>query len=1044
MDTNRITSASLSSRSIGQVALQYRMLVYGFLALLLGWGGYAVYNLKIEAYPDIADTEVAIITKFPGRAADEVESLVTKRLERELNNIPGLIKRRSQTIPGLSLVRLTFADGYNDYFARAQVLEKLKYVELPEGTGKPELGPLTSPVGEIYRYVLRSETGLSPMQLRTLQDWTIVPQLLRTEGLADITTVGGEVKEYQVVVNPDQLRKFDLDLTDLQTAIENNNANTGGNSIFRGTQEIPVRAIGAVQDEKDIRNIIIGVRKNIPIFMKDVAQVHVGHPPFNGIFGYYDAPSGENVPHAVEGIVLMLRGQNPNDVAVRLKQNVVAVNEQLKAQGAEIVPITDRAELTQHTLYTVTKTMLEGITVVLVVITFFLGNLRAALVTAAVIPLSLLFAFILMDVTGIPANLLSLGAIDFGIVIDGAVVSVERIMRRFHTHPGDDKTLRIKRAIAGVEKQIIFSIAIIICAYTPIFLFQRIEGKLFSPMAYTIAFALIGSLILTIILIPVLADRFFTEGMKEWRNPLVEKAELLYHKTLRRLLDIPARVLLTASIIVGALIASGFFLGVEFLPELDEGAISLRIAMPAGTGINESARIADMVRGKLSQFSEARAILSTAGRNDDGTDAYGANRLEFTIPLKKYSEWSGEHADKRALLADISGTLKPLLPGAKLSFSQPILDNVSEAVTGSVADLAIILKGEDLTLLRKTATEILSVVKGIRGCSESGIEQEGPQTQLTITMDRIQAALHGVNFADIQRMTEMAIGGKTVSSLVQDGKSFNISIRYPLARRAQIREIGSLLVRTASGGAVPLSQVARIESVEGPSKITRLDGGRFVSVWMNISGRDQGSFVAEAMRRVKAGIKLPPGIEISWGGQFENLTRAGRRLLLAIPIALLIIFSLLFWMFRNTKEVLLVFANVPFSLIGGIMALHARGMNFNISAGVGFISLFGVAVMSGVLFIHACSQAQKREASTGVGQFRDLIAQVCAGELRPTLLMMVVAMLGLVPAMLATGIGSDIQRPMATVIVGGLASATVMSILVLPVLYAKFCGKTAT
>jgi heavy metal efflux system protein len=1035
MATRGLNNTLSVGKSFGQHALEHRLLVYGFLALLLGWGGYALVNLKIESYPDIADTEVAVITKYAGRAAEEVEALVTKRLERELNNIPGLIKRRSQTIPGLSVIRLTFADGYNDYFARNQVLEKLKNADLPEGTGKPELGPLTSPVGEIFRYVLRSEAGLSPMDLRTLQDWTVVPQLLRTEGLADITTVGGEVREYQVVVNPDQLRKYDLDLTDLQTAIENNNANTGGNSIFRGTQEIPVRAIGAVQDEKDIRNIIVGVRKNVPIFMKDVAQVRVGPPPFNGIFGYYIAETGENVPHAVEGIALMLRGQNPSDVLHRFKQQVENLNTHLKPIGAEVVAVSDRSELTQNTLFTVSKTMLEGVTVVLLVITFFLGNLRAALVTAAIIPLSLLFAFVMMDLTGIPANLLSLGAIDFGIVIDGAVVAIERILRRFHTHPGEPKSLRIKRAVDGSEKQTIFSIVIIICAYTPIFLFQRIEGKLFSPMAYTIAFALIGSLVLTIMVVPVLADRLFPENMREWHNPFMAAAERIYEKTLRQFLDKPRRIILAASAAVAVTILSAFFMGVEFLPELDEGAISLRVTLPAGTGISESARTADLVRGVIANFSEAKAVLSTAGRNDEGTDAYGANRIEFTVPLRKYSEWSSVHPDKRSLLDAISATLKPLLPGAKISFSQPILDNVSEAVTGSVADLAIILKGENLQELRKTATEILNSVKNIRGCSESGIEQEGPQTQLTITMDRIQAALHGVNFVDIQRMTEMAIGGKTVSSLIQDGKSFNISIRYPLARRAQIKEIGTLLVKTAAGGAVPLSQVARIESVEGPSKITRLDGSRFVSVWMNISGRDQGSFVSEAMRTAYGSVKIPDGTEVIWGGQFENLTRAGRRLMLAIPVTLVIIFMLLFWMFRNVTEVLLVFANVPFSLTGGIIALQLRGMNFNISAGVGFISLFGVAVMSGVLFVFACSQAQKHELTNTSGRLKDLVARVCAAELRPVLLMMVVAMLGLVPAMLASGIGSDIQRPMATVIVGGLASATVLSVFVLPVLY---------
>lgn len=1021
--------------SVGARVLQSRWLVYTFLGVLVVGGIYAMSQVDLESYPDIADTEVTVITTFPGRAAEEVETLVTKRLERELNNIPGLIKRRSQTIPGLSVIRLTFADRYNDYFARSQVLERLKYAQLPEGTGKPELGPLSSPVGEIYRYILRSDKGLSPMDLRTLQDWTVVPQLLRTEGLADIATVGGEVREYQVVVNPDQLRKFDLNLEDLQNAIENNNANTGGNSIFRGTQEIPVRAIGAVQNEKDIRNIIVSVRKGVPIYIKDVAHVRVGHPPFNGIFGYYDAVTGENIPHAVEGIVLMLRGQNPGDVLTSLKEHVATLNEHLEPMGAELVPVQDRSQLTHHTLLTVSKTMLEGITVVLVVITFFLGNLRAALVTAAIIPLSLLFAFILMKFTGIPANLLSLGAIDFGIVIDGAVVSIERILRAYHERPHETPLERIRYAAGGIEKQIIFSILIIISAYLPIFLFQRIEGKLFSPMAFTIAFALIGALILTIVALPVLAYRFFPQTMREWKNPFLTWIEVFYSKTLKKLLQRPRRAVAAAWGLVGAVLLSGLLLGVEFLPELDEGALSLRIVLPSGTNITESSHLADLVRNKLSTFPEMRTILSTAGRNDDGTDPYGANRIEFTIPLKKYSEWRWERKTKQDLIDAVSQTLRPLIPGAKLSFSQPIIDNVSEAVTGSVADLAIILKGDDITQMRQSANEILGVVRKIRGCSESGIEQEGPQTQLTITMDRVQAALYGVNFADIQRITEMAIGGKIVSSLIQDGKSFNISIRYPLARRAKIQDIGKLLVKTAAGSTVPLSQVARIEAIEGPAKITRLDGSRNVSVWMNIEDRDQGSFVAEAMRKVKTQVKLPKDTEVIWGGQFENLKRAGRRLTIAVPLTLIIIFALLFRMFRNVREVLLVFANVPFALVGGILALHLRGMHFNISAGVGFISLFGVSVMSGVLFVHACSHALKEERITETHAFRDMVLRVCTKELRPALLMMVVAMLGLVPAMLATGIGSDIQRPMATVIVGGLFSAAVLSIFMLPTLF---------
>jgi len=1022
--------------SLGVFALSNRFLILGFLAIVGVAGIASMFRLKVEAYPDIGDTEVMVITEYPGRAAAEVEQLVTLPLERALNNIPGLINRRSTTIFGLSQLRLTFEDGVDDYFARSRVQERLTSVDLPEGANPPQLGPLAGPTGEIYRYVIEAVPGVTQMDVREAQDWVIIPNLLRTEGVADVNTVGGDLKQYQVELRPEQLNRFDIDLDDVQNAIEKNNANTGGNILRRGSQDIPVRAVGAVRDEKDLLSVVLGEKNNVPIFLRDVADVKIGARPYRGIFGYSFAGQADH-DQAVEGIVVMLRHENPSEVVERLQSRLQFINQKLKELGMRMKTVINRTELVSATLHTVAHTLVLGMVLVVAVIMFFLRSWRAAVVTAAVIPLSLLFAFILMDLAGIPANLLSLGAVDFGIVVDASIVIMESIIRRF-SHPVESEKNKgklhiIGGAVGGIEKPILISVSIIICAYIPIFLFQRIEGKLFRPMAYTIAFAMIGSLILSVLAVPVLSSWMLPDNFEEKHNPVILKIEKLNEKLLQFFLNNANRTLLAIAGIVIFLLSLSWFLGMEFLPQLDEGGINLRCILPSGSSLSETKRVADDLRKTIISFPEVAAVVSAAGRNDDGTDPYNPNRLEITVPLKPYDTWTTGRT-KDILVDEMASRLRAQVPGARFSFSQPILDNVSEAVTGSVADLAIILRGQDLTELRAYADQVLGVIKTIRGSTANGIEQDGPSTQLTITMDRLSAARFGVNFSDIQDLVEMAIGGKAVSSLYQGERKFEISVRYPFSRRATPLDIGALLVKNSAGSMVPLSAVATIEFVNGQSVISRKNGERVVSVWTEISGRDQGSFVHEAQTKVESLVHLPSHIQVDWGGQYENLTRAGRRLLYVVPLTVLIIFAILFLLFREMRDCLLVMANVPFAITGGITALLIRGMNLNISAGVGFISLFGVAVMDGVIFIYNFREKEKNNPGVPLAP---LVLEGAKERFRPVMMVMTVAILGLIPAATATGIGSDVQRPMATVIVGGLISAFFLSIVGLPLIFLK-------
>jgi heavy metal efflux system protein len=1007
-----------------RLALQQRFLSVLLGLALVGLGIWAFTQLSIEAYPDISDTQVVVITLFPGHAAEEIEQQVSVPIERALNSVPNVIARRSRTIFGLSVVELTFEYGTNDYFARQVVLEKLRDAALPQGV-TPTLGPLSTPIGELYRYTLEGDRRDS-RQLREIQDWVVEPRLLQVPGVTDITPFGGVIKQYQIEVDPVTLTKFNLSIRDVAQAVDSNNQNAGGALLDNKQQGLVVRGVGLIQSVADIENVVVTESGGVPVFVRDVARVHIGDAPRTGIFALDD-----RTDH-VEGIVLMRRGENPSEVLRGIHDAVDELNAGGLPDGVRIVPIYDRTDLVDNTLHTVSHTLLEGLVIVVTVLFLFLGSVRAALLTAITIPLSLLFAFVCMHFSGIPANLLSLGALDFGIIVDGTLVMVEHIVHSLaHRKPAPHETAVdiIRDAALEVERPIFFSLMIIVAAYIPLFTLERVERRLFTPMAFTVCYALFGSMLLALTLIPVLATYLFRRTSPAWENPVLTWLYGKYSRALEATVSFPGRVLAVAGAVVLATFVLATLLGSEFLPQLDEGVLWIRANFPAGISLTKSAELASSIRRLVRQSPEVKLVTSQTGRNDDGTDPYGPNRNEFFVALTPYDTWRGKN--KPQLVEELSSRLRGAIPGGFFSFTQPIIDNVTEAVTGSPADLAVIITGPDLAQLRRLGAETLAVLKQVPGAADIGIEQEEDQAQLRIRIDRQAVARYGINVRDVQDVIEMAIGGRTASTFFDGERRFDITVRYIPEARIDPVAIGAILITTHDGGRVPLSQLADIQVVSGATIIARRENRRQISVRTNIRGRDQGGFVVDAQRRFERAVKLPDGYRVEWGGQFENLARARRRLAFILPVTIVVIFGLLFFTFGSMTYAGLVLLNVPFSLVGGILALYLRGINLSVSAAVGFISLFGVAVMSGVLVV---SEINRRRRDSRVST-RDAVVQGALAQMRPVLMMVLVAMLGMVPAARATGIGSDVQRPLATVVVGGLLSTLFLTLFALPALY---------
>jgi cobalt-zinc-cadmium resistance protein CzcA len=1007
-------------------ALEQRFITIVLAIALIGVGIYSFRQLKVEAYPDISDTQVVVITTMPGQAAEEMEQQVTIPIERAMNSVPNVIARRSRTIYGLSVVEITFSYDTNDYFARQVVLERLRSAALPEGV-VPDIAPLTTPIGEMYRFRLEGP-GLSDVQLRELEDWIVAPRILQVPGVADVVPFGGLVKQYQVEISPSLLQKYGLTVKQVADALRTNNRNAGGALLNTDQQSMVIRGVGRIRGVTDIENIVLAAARGVPVLLRHVGTVRIGAALQTGIFALNDQPGG------VEGIALLRRGENPSEVLRSLKAAVEELNTSGLSRGVQIRAIYDRTELVQNTVHTVSRTLLEGLTIVILMLMFFLGSPRAALLTALTIPLSLLFAFICMYYNGVPANLLSLGALDFGIIVDGTLVMVEHVLRNLSTRRdmvSEGRTIDlIREAAFEVERPIFFSLMILIAAYLPLFTLERVERRLFTPMAFTVCSALTGSLICALTLVPVLATFLFRKGASPWNNPVMTWLTERYEWTLRRLLRVPIIVAVSAALIIALALVLGTRLGTEFLPQLDEGVIWVRANLPPGTSLEKSARVANDMRALIERHPEVLMVSSQSGRNDSGTDPFGPNRNELLVVLKPYSTWASGRT-KADLVSDLRRELNRDIPGIILNFTQPIIDTVTESVTGSSADLAVIIGGPDLTELRRLATGALSMIQKVPGAADASIEQEADQPGLRIQIDRARIARYGLNVDDIAMMIESALGGAAVGTVFEGDRRFDLAVRYTPEARSDSGRIGRIVVRTADGGRIPLSELADIRVIDGASIIARRDNQRAITVRTNIVGRDQGGFVADAQRRFDRDIKLPPGYRVTWGGQFENLDRARRRLSLVIPVTIGIIFALLFVTFGSTVSASLVLVTVPFSIVGGVLLLYLRDIRLSVSAAVGFISLFGVAVMSGVLYISEINRRRTEE-------YLDLQEAVVLGakdQLRPCLILIIVALLGMLPAATATGIGSDVQRPLATVVVGGLSSTLMLTLLALPALY---------
>ncbi|WP_445371701.1 efflux RND transporter permease subunit [Methylomonas sp. HW2-6] len=1007
--------------------LQQRLMVIGATLAIAVSGIVAFENLPVQAFPDVQNVFVQVVTQFPGQAPEEVEKVISLPIEREMNGLPHLINMRSVSIFGLSVVTLTFDDSAEDYFSRQQVLERLRGADLP-GDVKPQIGPLSTGVGEIYRYVIDAK-HLPLTEQRALQDWVIEPRLRTVQGVADVVSYGGGVKEYKVVVRPDSLKNYRLDLNQVYSAIAANNTNTGGGYIEDGDEALVVRGIGLLKSADEIGEIVVASNDGVPIRVKDVAEIRVGPQPRTGIVSLNQRDD------IVEGIVLLIKGRDAVGVLDGVKQKIEELNAFGLPPGVKITPIYDRTELVGHTVHTVEHNMVEGAVLILIILLVFLQRFMAAFLVTLIIPLSLLFAFILVDLGGISANLISLGAIDFGIIVDSTVVLVEAVMVQVTLdmqRTGDIRVLRQSLLNTATEmgRPILFSKIIIIIAFLPIFTFQRVEAKIFSPMAYTLSFALVASMLFSLTFIPSMLTYLLGPKLAERHNPLVHAMEHHYRNILEWVLK-HARLVFFAA--VGALalsVLSVRMIGTEFMPKLDEGNIWLTITLPTPVSLTTAKDIERKVRDRLETFAEAKTILTQLGRPEDGTDPKGFNNLEVLIDLKPKETWRYAKKDELVLVMDKALSI---FPGIQTNFSQVIQDNVEEAISGVKGEIAIKVFGSDLQTLQDKADQITHILAGIRGASDVAAEQQAGLAQVIVDIDRAKISRYGINVADVEQVLEIGMGGKAASQFLEGERRFDIALRYAENARDSISGLESLTVQTPAGQLIPLSELATIKVNQGASRISREENMRRIAIKCNLIDRDQGSFVAEAQAKVAAQVALPPGYRMVWSGQFENQQRAMKRLAIIVPISLGLIFVLLFWTFMSVKNALLIVMNVPFALIGGLLILLATGINLSVSAAVGFIALFGIAVQNGVILVSQLNKLRREGQS-----LHDAIVNGSVSRLRPVVMTALMAMLGLFPAALSTSVGSETAKPFAVVIIGGLISATLLTLTLLPALYRYF------
>jgi len=1009
---NRFVSACLDKRWLA-VAVAVLVAVFGYVSFK---------TLAVEAYPDIADTSAQVITQHPGHAAEEVEEQITIPLERELNGIPGLAVMRSRSTFGLSLITLVFKDGVDDYWARTRIRERIADAELPEGAS-PQLDPLTSAVGEIYRYTLESKTR-SVRELTELQTWVVIPTLKQVSGIADVSNFGGETTEFQIALDPSKLAQFNLSLQQVIAAIKANNANAGGSLLVRGEQAAVIRGIGLIRSLDDLGNIVVASQQGTPIFLKSLGHLELGALTRNGIAGKDEAPD------VVTGIVLLLRGGNPSRVLEDVHAKVNALNGGLLPPDVKVVPYLDRTDLVSTTVHTVSHTLLEGMGLVVIVLLLFLGSARAALLVAVTIPLSLLFAFILMATTDIPANLLSLGAIDFGIIVDGAIVVLESVLRRREENP--DAVLSAadgKEAAVQVARPMFFATAIIITAYLPLFAFQRVERKLFTPMAYTVGYALTGAVLAALALVPGLAWLALRKPQKVFHNPMLAWLRPRYERLLGWLLASPRRALVPGLVVAALVAVLCGVVGREYLPELDEGSLWLQVVLPPGISLQKASEMAGEVRRVTRESPQVRTIVTQLGRTDDGMDPWTPSHIEAFVGLQPYDTWP-RGMTKRDLIAELESRYRKL-PGVSVGFSQPIFDMVNDKIAGAHSELVVKIYGRDFSQTRPIAGKIASILETVPGAVDVTVDQEPPLPQLQIEIDRAAAARFGINVSDIADLIEIGVGGKPIGSIFQGERRYDVTARYVASARGSPEAIGNLMLTAPDGQRIPLAQIAHIALREGESTITRETNRRHMTVRLDLRGRDLSSFLGEAQAKLAPITRsLPEGTELAWGGLFENQNRAQARLAIIVPLVLALIFLLLYGAFGTVRHAALILVSVPLALLGGMLALYLRGMTLNVSSAVGFIALFGVAVQNGVIMVSALNRA--RDAGLPLGS---AVLQGASERLRPVLLTATVAAIGLLPAALARGIGSDVQRPLATVVVGGLVTATLLTLVLLPALY---------
>jgi cobalt-zinc-cadmium resistance protein CzcA len=1024
-------------RKLVDFALESRFFVLAAAILLFVWGAISFHQLPVEAYPDVANNYVEIITQWPGISAEQIEQQVTIPLEIAMNGIPHVVHLRSFSLFGLSDLKLIFDDEEQNAWNRERVLERLTQVTLPPNV-VPQMGTDWSPVGQIYFFTLKSTNpNYDVMDLKSIEDWVVEKNLKAVPDIVDVASFGGPTREYQVRVDPNKLIAYGLTLAQVEQQITNNNANAGGSFIEAGMQQINVREVGLVRNVQDIENTVIVTKSGTPVRMRDIAAVAQGPKIRLGQFARaFHREDGKIVDNddVVSGIALLRKGANADDALGAVHKKVEELNDHILPPGVKVVPFIDRSDLVHYTTHTVLHNLTEGIILVVIVLFLFLGNVRGALIVALTIPFSLLFAATCLKLKGIPANLLSLGALDFGMVVDGAVVMVENIVRHLsHKDAGYTPLIdRIRAAAHEVQRPVFYAIAIIVTAYLPIFTLQRVEGRLFHPMAWTVAFALLGALTFSMLIAPALSSLLFRKGVSEWHNPVMENMKRAYRNSVKWAIE--HRLVTVGGAALGFLLAvfltiSGV-IGSEFLPHLDEGALWVRGTLAPSTGPSESIRLMNQARIILCAFPEVPQCTSQAGRPDDGTDTTGFFNTEYFVDLKPKEQWRPVfHQDKEELIAAMDRELEKI-PGVVWGFSQPIADNMEEAVSGVKGELATKIYGDDLQVLEAKADEIVNVMRKIKGIEDLGVLRVLGQPNIEVQVDRLQAARHQINVADVQDAIQTAVGGTAFTQVLQGEQRYDLVMRYLPQYRSTKEAIENIRLTSPAGERVALAQLSNIQEREGASEIYREANQRYIAIKYSVRGRALGDAVEEAIAKVTAKVQLPRGYHIDWEGEYESEKRAEARLLVIVPLTILLIFGLLYTMFRSFKWSLLILANVAMAPIGGLLALLFTGTHFSVSSGIGFLALFGVSVQTGVIMLEYINQLRARGHTIEQSAIEGAVLR-----LRPIMMTMLVATLGLLPAALSHGIGSDSQRPFAIVIVGGLVGALLLSIFLLPTLY---------